>query len=67
MSPTLEVLNYRRLANLHRPTDTNTMRVAVHELASRGLTERDIGAALNLDPAAVRRLLNINNSEDINP
>ena len=50
--------DYRRLAEMNRPKDLDTMRCAVHELRSRGLSERDIGAALQLNPEAVRRLLN---------
>lgn len=41
----------------HRPQDRATLRCAAHELRSRGLTARDIGAALGLSEAAVRALL----------
>ena len=51
-------LNYAALAGLHRPREESEMARAVRELAARGLTERDIGQHLGLDPAAVRRLLN---------
>jgi hypothetical protein len=44
-------------ANLHWPHDEPTMRVAVAELRSRGLTSQDIGRALGLHPAAVHHLL----------
>jgi hypothetical protein len=41
----------------HRPLDRDAMRVAAVELASRGLTPRDVAAALSLTEAAVRQLL----------
>jgi Flp pilus assembly protein TadD len=50
-------VDYFHRAQQHRPTDTETLRAAAVELAQRGLTPRDIGAALRLDPTAVRRLL----------
>lgn len=50
-------LDYRKLADLNRPHDELTLRAAAVDLRSRGLTDQDIGAALNLDPTAVRRLL----------
>ena len=43
----------------HRPVDRDTARVAARELASRGLTPRDIAAALRLSEAAVRALLEV--------
>ena len=49
--------DYRRLAEAHKPQDEQTLRVAAIELRARGLTARDIGDALSLDPSAVRRLL----------
>jgi hypothetical protein len=49
--------DYRRLAEAHKPKDEQTLRVAAVELHRGGLTERDIGEALSLDPSAVRRLL----------
>ena len=51
------VLDYRVLAELHRPRDATALSREARELAAQGLTERDIGQALGLDPAAVRRLL----------
>jgi hypothetical protein len=42
---------------VNKPKDEQTLRVAAVELRGRGLTERDIGEALSLDPTAVRRLL----------
>jgi hypothetical protein len=44
-------------AQLHRPFDRDTLRAAAHEMRSRGLTPRDIGAALQLTEASVRQLL----------
>lgn len=41
----------------YRPLDREACRVAVRELASRGLTPRDIAAALRLSEGAVRALL----------
>ena len=41
----------------HRPLDRDAMRIAVAELAARGLTPRDIAQALSLSEAAVRQLL----------
>ena len=40
----------------HRPPDRRTLRCAAAELAARGLTYRDIAAALGLSEAAVRIL-----------
>ena len=39
------------------PLDRDTARVAARELAARGLTPRDIAAALRLSEGAVRGLL----------
>jgi hypothetical protein len=50
-------LDYAALARLYRPTDEAAIAQAAHELAAQGLTERDIGQHLGLDPTAVRRLL----------
>jgi hypothetical protein len=44
-------------AELHRPRDEATLRVAAMELRSRGMTERDIGQALGVGETAVRQLL----------
>ena len=51
------VLNYSALSQVHRPRDEAAMAQAARELAARGLTERDIGQHLGLDPTAVRKLL----------
>ncbi|MGH8200325.1 MAG: hypothetical protein ACREVO_08160 [Steroidobacteraceae bacterium] len=50
-------VSYSALSQLYRPADEVEMARAVRELAAQGLTERDIGQHLGLDPAAVRRLL----------
>ena len=49
--------DYGIRAQLHRPQDQDLLRAAIHELAARGLTSADIGAALGMDPSAVRTLL----------
>ncbi len=41
----------------HRPQDRATLRAPALELAGRGLTARDIAAALHIGEAAVRVLL----------
>ena len=46
-------------ARQHRPQDHRTLRAAARELASRGLTYRDIGAALRLSERAIRDLLGV--------
>jgi hypothetical protein len=38
----------------YRPTDEATLGREICKLADQGLTDRDIGLALRLDPAAVR-------------
>ena len=43
----------------HRPQDRRTLRAAARELASRGLTYRDIGTALRLSERAIRDLLGV--------
>jgi DNA-binding NarL/FixJ family response regulator len=43
--------------DLHRPTDPAALRAAAIELSGRGLTARDIAAALHISEAAVRVLL----------
>lgn len=50
-------VDYTHRAEQHRPTDEQTLRAAAVELRQRGLTERDIGQALRLDPTGVRRML----------
>jgi hypothetical protein len=44
-------------ATRHRPADRATLHAAALELRARGLTPRDIAAALRLTDAAVRDLL----------
>ena len=44
-------------ATRHRPADRSVLRAAAVELHSRGLTPRDIAAALGLTERAVRALL----------
>lgn len=56
-------LRYDQLAQLHRPTDQAALASQVRELSSRGLTERDIGQHLRLDPSAVRKLLALRDDE----
>ena len=51
------ILNYSAISQVHRPRDETAMARAVRDLAAQGLTERDIGQALGLDPTAVRRLI----------
>lgn len=41
----------------YRPTERATLRAAALELRARGLSHRDIAAALNLSESAVRTLL----------
>lgn len=60
-------LDYRKLAELHKPTDSDVLRAAAVELRGRGLTEHDIGRALNLNPDAVRRLLTPTNTTPKDP
>ncbi|MDA8348498.1 MAG: hypothetical protein M0038_06810 [Pseudomonadota bacterium] len=43
----------------HRPADRATLRAAAVELQARGLTSRDIAAALRLTDAAARDLLEV--------
>ena len=43
----------------HRPVDRAALRAAAVELAARGLTPRDIAAALRLSEAAVRGMLGL--------
>jgi len=51
---------YQFLADQHRPTTEVGFAAAVLQLARQGLTPRDIGQHLRLDPGAVRRLLTRN-------
>ena len=50
-------LDYQHRALKHRPTDEPTLRAAALELSRHGLTPRDVGEALRLNPTAVRQLL----------
>jgi predicted transcriptional regulator len=43
----------------HRPADRATLHAAAVELSRRGLTARDVAAALRLSEAAVRALLEV--------
>lgn len=45
----------------HRPVDRPTLRAAAVELSRRGLTARDVAAALRLSEAAVQALLEVSN------
>lgn len=53
-------LDYRLLAQQHRPTDQAALAVEVRRLAQQGLKPLDIAAALNLTCAAVERVLERN-------
>ncbi|HYM46741.1 MAG TPA: hypothetical protein VES65_11360 [Solirubrobacteraceae bacterium] len=53
----VDALDWRARADMHKPTDRAVLAREVNELARRGLTERDIGAHLGLDPSAVRQFL----------
>lgn len=50
-------LGMRELALLHAPRTRDEMRVAVHELASRGMTDYGIAAATGLAVEQVRRMI----------
>lgn len=65
MSPRLKPrqLDYAVLAQQHRPSDQSQLAREARQLAARGLTEGDIGSALKLDVAEVRRLLAASASE----
>jgi hypothetical protein len=51
----------------HRPHDRETLRVAAHELHSRGLTPRDIAVCLRLSEGAVRSLLALGHRMETQP
>lgn len=53
----MNALDYRHRAEQHRPTDPVALAREVRRLSTQGLTERDIGQTLRLDPASVRFLL----------
>jgi hypothetical protein len=48
---------YAERANRYRPTDPDTMAEAVFRLACTGLTARDIGAAVGLQPDQILTML----------
>lgn len=50
-------LDYRLLAEQHRPQSDDALRDEVQRLASTGLTAVDISVALRLDLAVVREWL----------
>jgi hypothetical protein len=50
-------LDYRRLAELHKPRDELILADEARKLRAQGLTDRDIGSVLRLDQTAVRRLI----------
>lgn len=50
-------LTLAALARLHAPRTTDELRVACHELLSRGYSDHGIAAATGLPIEAVRRLL----------
>lgn len=50
-------LDLHALALLHCPQTRDEMRVAVHELASRGMTDHTIAVATGLAVEIVRRML----------
>jgi DNA-directed RNA polymerase specialized sigma24 family protein len=49
--------DYLRRAEQHRPRDEEALRAAAIDLCRRGLTDRDISAALRIPLAAVKQLL----------
>lgn len=51
------VLDLDALARLHAPKTSDELRVACHELRTRGYSDHDIAAATRLSVEAVRRLL----------
>ena len=50
--------DYQQRAQQHRPADLQVIGAEVRRLRAQGLTERDIGQALRLDPSAVRAMIN---------
>jgi hypothetical protein len=58
----LDAKSLALLAQTLRPTDDG-LREAVRQLAQRGLDERAIGAALDIDEATVRRLVAASEAE----
>jgi AcrR family transcriptional regulator len=53
--PMMTELEYSR--RRHQPQDRDTLRVAAAEMRSRGMSVRDIAAALGVNDSAVRQLL----------
>jgi DNA-binding NarL/FixJ family response regulator len=51
------VLDYRLLANLHRPSDPVALKLEVIRLSASGLKARDIAQALQLSWVAVEQML----------
>jgi hypothetical protein len=51
------MLDYQRLAQLHRPSDTNRIASEIRRLHADGLTAQDIAAALRIDVVQVRTIL----------
>jgi hypothetical protein len=51
------VLDYAALARLNRPRTADEVRVAVHELAARGMGDYEIASACELAVEQVRRIL----------
>jgi hypothetical protein len=50
-------LDYAALARLNRPRTHDEVRVAVHEMAARGMGDYEIARAFELSVEAVRRFL----------
>lgn len=53
----MTTLDYASMAALHRPRTRDEMRVAIHELASRGLGDHEIAQACELAVERARRIL----------
>ena len=51
------VLDYRLLAQLHRPVSQQQLAVEARRLHHQGLQPQDIGEALGMAPEAIRQLL----------
>ena len=58
MRPIDGAFDYRRLADVHRPSCNDALTADVRRLARSGLTARDIPAALRVNLAQVLELLN---------
>jgi hypothetical protein len=50
-------LDWRQMANLHRPTDPALLAAEMQRLAAQGLTPRDISVALAIDIGVVLEAL----------